>query len=421
MRFQFVQSSMVIACFSCLWGSPLTAQPMGPPPPVFVAPVIEREIVGGQTFVGTVKPIKTSVIGSAVDGRVEEFYVDDGMFVPKGKPIAKLRTGTLEIERDAAAAELRVREAEEAEMTNGSRPEEIEAARASLAAAEARRTYTRARRDRYQELFKRGSNVSQDEVQEAVANHDQAEQVYLQMKANYDLVKAGPRQEKKDQARAKVLHQVEIVRKLDDQIKLHTVRAYFDGFVTVEHCELGQWLLKGQAVVEMVKLDEVEVEVGVSEEVVFNLKEGTSARIDVVGLPKPIEGKVTSIVPQANQRTRTFPVKVLVKDNLIDGRPVLKSNLVAKVTLQVGAKEKAFLVPKDAVVLGGPSPIVFVTDATEKGQATVRPIPVQLGVADGSWIQVKGDVRLGMKVVVNGNERIRPGQTVTVAKEIDVK
>jgi len=48
------------------------------PAPVSVAPVVEREIAAGQTFVGTVRPVRRSTIGSAVDGRVIEVMVEEG-------------------------------------------------------------------------------------------------------------------------------------------------------------------------------------------------------------------------------------------------------------------------------------------------------------------------------------------------------
>jgi HlyD family secretion protein len=79
--------------------------------------------------------------------------------------------------------------------------------------------------------------------------------------------------------------------------------------------------------------------------------------------------------------------------------------------LSVGKPTASVLVPKDAVVLGGPSPMVFVA-AAAGGKTTVRPVPVQLGPAQGTWIAVIGDVKEGEPVIVEGNERVRPGQEV---------
>ena len=73
------------------------------------------------------------------------------------------------------------------------------------------------------------------------------------------------------------------------------------------------------------------------------------------------------------------------------------------------------LVPKDAIVLGGVRPLVFVVDLSQqkRSSGTVRPVPVTLGVSSGDLIQVIGPLDAGEQVVVRGNERLRAGQEIT--------
>src|SRR5688572_29206770 len=63
-----------------------------PPAPVFVAPIVEREIAPQQKFVGTVMPLRKSQVGSAASGRVEHLFVNEGDRVRQGQPLAVLRT-----------------------------------------------------------------------------------------------------------------------------------------------------------------------------------------------------------------------------------------------------------------------------------------------------------------------------------------
>jgi multidrug efflux pump subunit AcrA (membrane-fusion protein) len=87
--------------------------------------------------------------------------------------------------------------------------------------------------------------------------------------------------------------------------------------------------------------------------------------------------------------------------------------MFARVWLPVDRKSDVLVVPKDALVLGGPSPVVFVIDPeTKESKAKARPVPVQLGIATESWIEVKGELKPGQQVVVEGNERLRPGGEV---------
>jgi len=92
--------------------------------------------------------------------------------------------------------------------------------------------------------------------------------------------------------------------------------------------------------------------------------------------------------------------------------------MFARVTLSVGKPTPCVLVPKDAVVLGGPSPMVLIAAAAGE-KTTVRPAPVQLGPAQGAWIAAFGDLKEGEQVIVEGNERVRPGQEIRAeAKEV---
>ena len=72
---------------------------------VRVAKVEKRILAASQMNVGTVIPIRTSVIGSAVDGRVLELLVEEGEAVEANHPVARLRTAILELQLAGAKAE----------------------------------------------------------------------------------------------------------------------------------------------------------------------------------------------------------------------------------------------------------------------------------------------------------------------------
>jgi len=388
--------------------------------PVTVAAVVEREIAAGHSFVGTVMPLKTSIIGSAVDGRVIEYLVDQGQFVEKDQPLCKLRTETLEIELAAAKAEQELRKEELAELENGSLPEDIAQTKAGMEAAKATKEYSKATLDRNEALFRQGRAVTERELELARSTASRDEQAYLQAKAIHELTVQGPRKERIAQAKARALMQSEQVRLIEDRISKHTLVAPFDGYVTAEHTEVGAWLAQGDPVAEVIKLDEVEITAFVPGEFLSQLRQGTEARVDVPALKSELfSGTVSTVVPSADTRSRTFPVKVLVQNRIVENDPLLKSGLLARVSLPVGAKQSATLVPKDALVLGGDSPMVVVVDAASgsEREGVARAVPVELGIADGTLIEIKGPLKAGDRVVVRGNERLRTGQRVTVEQE----
>lgn len=397
-----------------------SAQPPGAPPPaVVIAPVEERTIAASQAFVGTVQPLRRATIGSAVAGRVVEFPVNTGDRVESGQTLAQLLTDTITLEHTAAKAELELRRQRLAELQNGLRPEEVEQARARMAAAQARRDFANARSSRVEKVYHQQQAVTDDEYEEAIALAAEAEEAFLEAKAVYELAVAGTRAEVVAQAAAEVAVQEAVVERLADQIAKHTIISRFAGYVVTESTEEGQWVNQGDPVAEVVAVDEVKVVAQVVEQSIPFVALGSEVSIEIPALRgRMFVGRVSEIIPQGDERARTFPVKIVVTNEITPAGPVLKPGMYARVLLPIGAEQQAIMASKDAVVLGGPGPMVYVFDGDtrEGGEGKATPMPVKLGVALGPLIQVDGGLRPGQFVVVEGNERLRPGQAIRVGR-----
>lgn len=386
---------------------------------VSVAPVVERKNVeAGHVFVGTVHPLRRSVVGSSVDGRVTEFPLNAGDAVKAKQPLAQLLTAQITIQIAAAKADLQLKLEEANELKNGSRPEEIREAKAKAASALALHDYAKAKLQRTKSLFERNA-VSENELQDDVSKALAAAQIYEAAKAMEEMTVAGPRREKIAQAEARTAAAQEEVNRLEDLLKKHTIVAPFDGFVVAEHTEVGQWIKSGELVADVEDLSEVEVEAQVLESYLDHVRVGSQARVEISALPHELfVGPVTTIVPRADERSRNFPVKVRVK-NKFDamGVPAIKSGMFARVWLAVERRESVLLAPQDAVVLGGPAPIVYVVARKAPGgaDAVANLVPVQIGTAFGDAVEVLGTgLSPGMELVIEGNERLRPGQEVKI-------
>src|SRR3954452_12442293 len=122
-----------------------------PPPKVLVTPARADTIAEPRTFVGTVKPIRHSLVGSAAAGRVEEYPINEGDAVKAGQPIAQLRRGIIKAEVDAARATLTMRQAELSEMEK-SFQDEVEQEQAKLSTAQADLAFRQAKMVRTRSL-----------------------------------------------------------------------------------------------------------------------------------------------------------------------------------------------------------------------------------------------------------------------------
>ena len=331
--------------------------PQGPPPaPVRVAPVLQREVKQTVTLVGTVEPWKRSVVASEVEGLVQAFPAKEGMKVKQGQVLARLRTETLQIQLDSAVASHR----------------------------EAVARHHQAKRDltRVRVLFKK-ELVTQKDFDDA-----QAEEAALG--------------ERVSQLGAEI-------RRVKDALDQSTIVAPFDGWITEESTEIGQWVEEGGPIIEMVDLSHVQVEIPLPERYVSHIHPRDPVTATFDGLPEfEARGSVFSLVAQADRTARTFPVKVDIPNPDL----AIKSGMVSRVTLQIDRPHRGIVVPKDALVLRGGKEFVFLVN-----EGTVDQVPVTAVLHVEDVVEITGQVREGMTVVVEGNERLFPGQPVRVLED----
>lgn len=422
----------------------LTAYAQRGPAVVELKTAEERIVIPSQATLGSIMPTRRAVIGSAVDGRVVEFKVREGDRVEEDQELATLLTRTIKLELEAAEAELDLRQQELLELKNGSLPQEIAQAQARMEANRVTAEYLEKDKQRLSTLST-NSAVSVAEFEGIVSLWLAAQQRYQESQAAYQLAIAGPRIERIRQAEARRNMQEAIVERLNDQIEKHTLRSRFAGYVTVEHTEVGQWLPRGEPVCEIIALDEVYVIAKVAEAYIPYIHVGDAVQVDVPTIHSfkftgKYTGEVAAIVPEADERSRTFPVKIRVTNEFSAigesslkvsegkpkrGEPVLKAGMLARATLATGDPHEALMVPKDALVLGGKHKMIWTIDpdSLEAAQgnmleANAIAIPVETGVEENADIEVmeiakSGALKAGTFVVIRGNERIppsRPGQ-----------
>ena len=386
---------------------------------VRVANIEKKVLAASQMNVGTVTPIRTSIIGSAVDGRVLQLLVEEGEAVEANQPVARLRTAILEIQLAGAKAELTQLEQRLAELENGATDEEVLQSQARMLAAEASRKFASWDYKRLSELFDKGQVVTENELQKAQSDAEKEEQLYQLANASHKLLIRGPRPEQIAQAKAQLLAQQESIRGIIEQIDRHTLRAPFNGYITVKHSEIGQWLGKGDPVVEIIQLDKVDVLTHVVTRNIKQLKIGTPVRVEVDGVDSQIlTGTVAAVVPQADIQARTFPVKIRVDNPTDESGAILKSGMLAKLSLPIGKDREMIVVPKDAIVLGGSKPIVFVVDSSNPKSPKAKSVEVVLGISSGDSIAVTGALSERLKVVVRGNERLKEGQLLKLQPDV---
>ena len=410
-----------------------------PPQPVKAAEIYQKHLTVERAFVGTVVPTRVSRVSSTVESRVIEMFVEAGDHVKKGDKLAQLRTETLQIELEVAKVELRLL-SYELERLNVALPKELEQAKARMSAAEALKDFTKARLGRSEPLSI-DEMISKDELGEILSAATAALKLFEERTIGWELADA-TFQIDINRAEARLKAQEERISRIQDDIAEHTVRAPFDGYVTEEHSEVGQWIAKGDPIVEVVevnKRNEIEIQIPVLETYISHLKvrsaEGrpgtATTRVEIQALPTvEFQGEVVAVVPKADLNARTFPVNLRLTNRPGPNGMLLKPGMLARVTLPMTETLDAILVPKDALVLEeGKATSVWEVranqDFNQSGIGEAVPVPVSLGEPDGDWIQIhpldesrQAFLQPGGLVIIEGNERINPKLPARVVETV---
>jgi HlyD family secretion protein len=309
-----------------------------------------------------------------------------------------------------------MRDAELAELEAGSRPQDIEEARASAQRAAIVQDNAQRKLQRAESLLSRGA-INQDEYESLREAALSAEQTRLAADAALSRTEEGSRKEVIEQARARRQLQLEQVRLIEDRLEKFIIRAPFDGFVSVESTQQGEWIQTGDPIATIVQMDEVDVVANVPSEFAVRLNRGASVRVEFSQLPEELlTGTVTRVVPTAEVSTRTYPVHVRMTNRIDADGPLVLGGMLARLDLPTGSLAKGLLVPKDALVLNRGQRRVLVVErsAGNAQQGRVRAVDVTPGVAVGNLMQVEGDLTADDVVVIRGNERLSDGQAVTI-------
>ena len=216
------------------------------------------------------------------------------------------------------------------------------------------------------------------------------------------------------------------------------IRSPIAGIVAERSCAPGDITLAATAsgakpLFAIASVESVKVQVGVPESLTTFMKLGMQARIRVEAYPLDhfplaiFRGRISSISPTLDPGSRMAMAEVVVDNR--DGR--LKPGMFAMVGVVKEKLENVLLVPKESVIAGEESHLVYVV----KGN-TVEEREVQVGASDGRWVQIlnpagsqnpslsgehtafrpKGSVEEGDDVVTTGARMVYDGQRVRVMR-----
>ncbi len=256
---------------------------------------------GDPVFYGNVDCRNVAVV-FADEERIAEVLVEEGMAVAPGTILARLRTERLDKTLLEAEASVAKAGAVRDRLENGTRPEEIEQARAEVTAAEAEAVYAEQQATRYREVYdkSRGNAISRLQVEEAESYQRMSQARLNRERRALDLALAGPRAEEVAEALAAVLMAEARLDRLRRQRVDAELQSPVAGVVRSRLLEPGEAAGPGRPVLVIDEISPKWVRAYASEVELGLLKPGMKAEAVVDGRPDaPVPATLSFIAASA--------------------------------------------------------------------------------------------------------------------------
>ncbi len=329
------------------WANPDTLQP------VSVVYPKEAPSIHQISVTGTIKASQRSKLSTSVDGLISHLFVDTGDHVRQGDKLLTLDMLFEQHEAKRLAA-----------LVNAAEFELKEAKRLSLEADELakKKHFPRTERDLRRLRVKR------------------AEQILVSAQAAFD--------------------------KQQFNVSKHTLVAPFDGVITQKHVEVGEWIDTGETTLELVSSHQLRLDVYLPQQEYKHLNQDKTIVVTTDLAPeKEFPATIQAIVPDANERSRTFLTRLTIEQ--VDNQLIPGIAATALFRFQTQQSPSLFI-PSDALVShpdGGYSVFVIQNIGTVNQIASRRVI--RIGKQTEQGIEVRSGLSVQDPIVIRGNERLK--------------
>jgi HlyD family secretion protein len=362
----------------------------------------------------------TIQVSSKVVGKVAWVGIEKGDRVKEGQVLVRLEDSEYQAQLAQARANLAVAKARLKELETGSRPQEIDAARAAVEEAEANFHNACVNRKRVEDLA-RQDIASQQQLDNARTQFEVAKAQLESARKRYDLVRIGPRAEQIEYARAQVAQAQAAVDYAQTMLDSTLIRAPVDGTVLERLIEKGEMVSTMNfggpggvkaSVAALADLSDLQVELDINQNDFPRISPRQDCAVTADAYPDRVyKGVVEEIAPQANRQKATIQVKVKILNP--DGylRPEMNAHVafLAPSSPQNDGRHEMVCVPRAALIQNEGKTAVFVLEGSR-----VRLRQIQVGRDLGDRMEVAEGLGPNDTVVVRGLEGLTSGQRVRV-------
>ena len=357
-------------------------------------------------------------VGSKVTGRVAWIGVEKGDTVKQDQVVVRLEDREYRAQHEQAVASLDSASARLAELERGSRPEEIDRAKADMERAEAQMRADEANFKRVETIVKQGVGAPQL-LDEAKGRYETARASFASATKTYELSRLGPRKEQIDTARAEVGRAKAAADYTKTILDATEIRVPTSGTILERNVEQGEMVTtsfvgaegaKGY-VVTIADLNDIQVELDINQNDFNRVSPNQPCTAVSDAYPDRIyKCRVTEIAPEANRQKATIQVKVkflepdkFVKPEMNARVTFLSAEAAPKKSESAGPETKLFVIPKNTIQDRADGKIVLVLS---DGVVKSKPVTVAREVSSDAYVSAG----------LSGNESIITGEILKQLK-----
>lgn len=335
----------------CLLAS--IAHAAGPPPAkVVLGEVVKKEVSTTQSVTGVIYYERVSEISTEVAGLVEEIKVSQGDQVQAGDLLVRLNTEILE--------------------------KEIALSKTRIAQSDLRIQNQEKNFKRLESLFNR-AGVSEKDYDDAYFAYQDAQMEKQALTDN--------------------------LAKLLLQEKRSKISAPFSGVILTKGVDKGSWVQQGKVLVTLGSSSDLYVRAPIAENMLRFVELGENIPVILNASNTEVEGTVVGIDPVADLKTKNIFLKIKIPP-----MDLVAQNMSAGVLVPSSAKKELSVISRAAVIKFQGEDFVY---SVKDDKAAIMPINIvsylgKMVATDTPYIAP------GFPLVVEGNERLRPDQPVTV-------
>ena len=197
---------------------------------------------------------------------------------------------------------------------------------------------------------------------------------------------------------------------LRSQRDLYFVNASFDGIIDEVYAKIGETIIPGMPLVDLLDLDRVNAVVDVSEKYISFINKGNPVGVKFPSLENDYrQSNVSRVSNVINKKNRTFKAEILLNNKSLS----LKPNMMCVVSFEERKKSDVICLPNNCLQKDMKGFYVYKASSIE-GLFRAKKIYVSTGLSNNKQTVISEGVEEGELIITKGYNQISDGMEVEV-------